>query len=204
MRRAFVIGAALVWGAATLAAAGLALQALVSSDSPAFGLALGFDSSASSLSAPNSRRSDLVHARTLTQKALAVSPYDTGAWLRLAYLDDRLNGHLTAEGVGALRASYSMIKFDQYVAFWRISFALEHWDALPDDVRTAVRNETFVVASNPGHRRSMHSLLAHVHNSPGKLVATLWRERLNDQALAADPSAPDLRPEGETEAGGAG
>ncbi len=140
---------------------------------PYLGLAAGYDARADDLARlPDPAR--LEESRSLSLDALALSPKDTAAWLRLAYLDTRLKGTLSPEGVEALRRSYEAVAFDQYVAFWRVRFGLEHWSALPTDLRARVREEAFVVASNPGHRRPMLHLLKTIKEPRGSVVSHLW------------------------------
>jgi len=110
----------------------------------------------------------------LTWQALLRSPDDAAAWLRLAYIDDRQNGHLGEAGLQALRRSYQAAKFDQYVDFWRIKFCLDNWSALPADVKELAHAEAFTVASEPGHRYNLKKTLLAVSDPSGLLIAMLW------------------------------
>lgn len=140
-------------------------------------LAAGFNRRAEQ--ALNRKPADLVQAAAFSQAALRQSPYDTGAELRLAYLDWIEDGVLDAPGVDHLATSYERVPFDRTVAFWRIGFALENWDALPPAVRRLIQAEVFVLASEPGHRWPLRALLEKVRNRQGRVVASLWAIRVS-------------------------
>ncbi len=124
---------------------------------------------------------DLAGARAATEAALRQAPYDPSAWLRLAYMDS-LDGELGAEGVEALARSYALLPYDQYVAFWRIRFALENWPALTPDLREAVRAETFAFGRTYRYLQLRNSLRS-VENPAGRLAAVLWVERMRQDRV---------------------
>ena len=118
-------------------------------------------------------------ARSATRSALAQSPYDPSAWLRLAYIDAAEDGALDEAGVEALRRSYELLPFDQYVAIWRVRFALEHWDRLPADLRPRVKAEALAFTRTSRYRE-MQTTLREVSNPVGRLPAALWSRRMRE------------------------
>jgi hypothetical protein len=172
-----------VTGAASIALSVLALRGLspgVAADSTErfrLSLAAGFDTAAEHALLSRDP-SDLGRAATLSARALALSPYDVAAWLRLAEIDVRAHGRLTAPGLDALARSYAVAPYNQYVAFWRIRFALDHWGELSPSLRTAVQREVFAVASEPGHRYNLRKTLFAVHNPSGLLMAVIWADEV--------------------------
>jgi hypothetical protein len=166
-------------GLSTLIAAGATYVALVApSDEPApFSLAAAENRRATQalgLTPP-----DFETATGATRKALAQAPYDPSAWLRLAYID-AADGELGPEGLQALERSYQLLPFDQYVAVWRVRFALEHWGALSPSIRAAVKSETFAFASTSRYYVMMSSLAA-VENPIGRLPAAMWRVGMREE-----------------------
>jgi len=165
------------------------LFTLVATGATYFALIAPTDSAAPfTLSAAENRRAtqalrltppDIETATTATRKALTQAPYDPSAWLRLAYID-AIDGELGAEGLLALEQSYQLLPFDQYVAIWRVRFALEHWGALTPSPRTAVKSETFAFASTSRYYAMMSSLAA-VENPIGRLPAAMWRARMREE-----------------------
>lgn len=124
------------------------------------------------------RPADLASAAADSRAALAQSPYDTGAELRLAYLDWLEDGVLNSQGVQSLATSYERVAYDRTVAFWRIQFALENWDVLPASVRRRAQAEVFVLASEPGHRWPLRTRFRQVRNPQGRVVSSLWSIRI--------------------------
>jgi hypothetical protein len=119
---------------------------------------------------------DLKLAAETNSRAVALAPYDSSARLRVAYIDS-LDGTLDDEGVSALALSYQLLPFDQYVATWRIGFALNHWGDLSPDIRRAVEAETFAFAQT-GRRRELLTVLATVNSPIGVVPAAFWAKRI--------------------------
>lgn len=124
-------------------------------------------------------------AKAESRAALRQSPYNTGALLRLAYIDRIEDDRLDREGVEALATSYDRVAFDPAVARWRIQFALENWQYLPTGLRKRVQDEVFVVASEPGHRWPLRQQLESVQNPYGIMVAAFWQSRVQRLQAAA-------------------
>ncbi len=130
-------------------------------------------------------------AKAESEAALRQSPYDTGALLRLAYIDRIEDGRLDRAGVEALVTSYDRVAFDPAVARWRIQFALENWEYLPVKLRQRVQEEVFAVASEPGHRWPLRIQLKNVQNPYGVMVAAFWQLRVQRmQEVASNRGAP--------------
>jgi len=126
---------------------------------------------------------DFAAARSATRRALAQSPYDSSAWLRLAYIDAAEDGRLDEDGAAALDRSYQLLPFDQYVAIWRVSFALEHWQSLKPETRAKVKAEALAFAPTSRYREMRTTLLA-VTNPVGRLPAALWAQRMREDRAA--------------------
>jgi hypothetical protein len=185
-RPAAAIAAACGLAATTLVFSALVLVALNSGGEARLGsvavlrLAAGYDRRAEPLlAAPRiPSPADAQAAAQLSQRALTVFPYDTTAWLRLAYLDALRHGGLSAEGVSYLTRSYDLVAVDPDVAVWRIRFALENSQSLTPDLRRSVRDEALALGSTP-HRESLRELQPKIQNAAGRLSLALWLNRLD-------------------------
>jgi hypothetical protein len=140
-------------------------------------LAAGFDHQASRLMSSSPAALDA--ARTASLRAFTLSPYDTSAALRLAYIDVLQNGRLTAAGAAHLTKSYQRVPLDQAVALWRIRFALENWSSIDPATRVLVRGEFDALLSTGLHRRALLNMLAQVGSSSGRWVASFWASRIS-------------------------
>ena len=109
-------------------------------------------------------------AKSETVSALRSDPANPTSWLRLAYLDTLDDGHLTAEGVDALRRSYSVAPLGPDNSSWRLPFAFEHWQELDSTLRLQVLEELKVALSASEEYDQMPEKIA---NSSGRLAATL-------------------------------
>lgn len=126
---------------------------------------------------------DFATARTATWRALSQSPYDPSAWLRLAYIDAAEDGRLDEDGAAALTRSYELLPFDQYVAIWRVGFALENWQSLTPETRARVRAEALAFARTSRYRE-MRTTLTSVTNPVGRLPGALWAQRMREDRAA--------------------
>jgi hypothetical protein len=113
-------------------------------------------------------------ARGRTEAAISQYPYDTGAWLQLAYLDQQNHGRLTAEGVAALQRSYDLVAAEPDFGVWRVAFALENSQSLPQPLRKTVHEEVAVLWTVPRDRRNLLKLQREIRNPPGRLSLALW------------------------------
>lgn len=177
-----LIAAALLAGLTAMAGAG-ALTALsgpgeIRIGAVAVGLSQGFDKQAfRRLSSPPSPAA-LDRATAEITRALELSPYDNSARLRLTYIDTLRHGRLRPEGVAQLSRSYDLVPYDHTVVVWRTRFALEHWDALPTDLRRAVQTEAMAFARVNIQDGEVRAVLRSVRNPNGRLAAALWLRAL--------------------------
>jgi hypothetical protein len=175
--------AAILSGLTAVAGAG----ALVALSSPgevligpiAVGLSGGFDEQAFRRLTASRSPAALDRASVEVTRALALSPYDNSARLRLTYIDTMRRGGLRTEGVVQLSKSYDLIPYDHTVAAWRVRFALEHWDALSPPEREAVRAEAMAFAKANSQSGEFRNVLQSVRNPSGRLAATLWLRALS-------------------------
>ncbi len=165
-------------GGAVAAAAAVALVALLSPAVPRLGsveifpLAAGYDRRAAAALAATPP--DLSAAKANTLRAITLFPYDTAAVARLAYLDRRVHGRLTAEGAAQFQRSYDLVPLDQAIALWRVRFALENWGELAPNSRAAARREFEALLSTRQHNVELTETLASVRGGRGALVAAFW------------------------------
>jgi hypothetical protein len=145
----------------------------------AVGLSGGFDEQAFRRLAASRSQRELNGAAAEASRALALSPYDNSARLRLTYIDTVRHGGLRTEGVAQLSKSYDLIPYDHTVAAWRIGFALEHWDSLAPQDREAVRAEATAFAKANSQAGEFRNVLRSIHNPNGRLAAALWLQALN-------------------------
>jgi len=119
-----------------------------------------------------------VRAERLSRAAIAQYPYDTSAWLRLAYVDSLEHGGLSPSGAAALKRSYDLVAIDPFVGLWRVRFGLENSQALTPELRASVRNEAFALWRNNQDQLSLRGMLDTLHNPVGRLSLGLWLNRL--------------------------
>lgn len=126
--------------------------------------------------APSS--AELEQAVAETGRAVALSPYDNAARLRMAYAGALLQGALKGESLKRLAESYDLIPYDHTVAAWRIAYSLEHWDSLTPDVRTAVQAEAMAFGRGLSSDVDVRRVLKSIKNPEGRLAASLWLRAL--------------------------
>jgi hypothetical protein len=112
-------------------------------------------------------------------RALALSPYDNQARLRLVYIDALRHPPVGPAGVALLEQSYSLMPYDYTVAAWRIRFCLEHWEALSPALRDNVYQEATAFARSNSQQVSVVPILQSIHDPQGRLAAALWLRLLN-------------------------
>ncbi|TAJ29950.1 hypothetical protein [Bosea sp. (in: a-proteobacteria)] len=120
---------------------------------------------------------NLAEAERLSRLAIAQFPYDTSAWLRIAYIDGIRNLGLSKAGVAALSRSYDLVAVDPLLAPWRIHFALENWGNLPAALRISAESEARSLSADGGGRSKLQAALAAVSNPETTPVAQKWLER---------------------------
>jgi len=173
-----------VMAAATALTSTWALVALnAGGAAPPLRIAAGYDRKAESLLAGPAlmRPADRAEAARLSRAALTEFPYDTSAWLRLAYVDSLDHGGLTPAGIGYLKRSYDLVAVDPEVGLWRIRFALENSQALSPDLRASVRTETSALWKKWDARGPLHEMAGSIVNPAGRLSLALWLHRLDSQ-----------------------
>lgn len=141
-------------------------------------VAMGYDRAAEALLAePTPPPAAQGRAARLSHDAITRFPYDSAAWLRLAYVDWLANGRLTPQGAAWLKRSYDLVAVDPDVGLWRIHFALENSQSLSADLRADVRNEAFALLTNGSMRTELRQLMPTIHNPAGRLSLALWLSR---------------------------
>ncbi|MDP1875910.1 hypothetical protein [Phenylobacterium sp.] len=162
---------------ATLGLVAAALAALSPQSSPlASPLILTLGQSRAADAALAAVSPDLEAAALASLRAIDHTPYDSSSRLRLAYIDS-LDGGLSPQGLEHLETSYALLPLDQYVATWRVGFALEHWGDLTPELRKKVEAEAFAFLGT-SRRREMLATLEAVDSPTGIVPAIFWRERL--------------------------
>lgn len=163
--------------------AGLCMVALATGSAPATGplrlqMAAGYDRKAETALTAGGREGAAV-ARAASRAALEQYPYDTAAWLRLAWIDRTDDGVLGPSGLAALKTSYDLIAYDQYVALWRIRFGLENWEVLSPELRRNVTNEAAAQVKG-GRRRALVATLRSIRNHRGRLQAGFMLAQMHE------------------------
>lgn len=172
-----IVGLLGVSALATIASAVLAIQALNPSQNQVAGpLVLAIGEGRRADQALAATPPDLRLAESSARRAIALAPYDSTARLKLAYLDV-LDGELGRDGLEALETTYKLLPLDQYVATWRVKFALEHWEQLSPELRAAVEAEVFAFAQT-ARRGQMFAALSEVRSPVGVVPATFWQVRI--------------------------
>jgi len=78
-------------------------------------------------------------AISLTRASLSQQPQQPFAWAELAYYQSRLHGRVDDAALSAFRTSIEQCGYcDQDLLRWRLGFALDHWDDIPEEVRLEV------------------------------------------------------------------
>lgn len=155
-------------------------------------IAAGYDRGAEKLLvAPQPAASDLRVSEKLTRLAIAEFPYDTSAWLRLAYINQLPGGRLSEPGVAALAQSYNLVAIDPGAGPWRIHFALEHWPELPKNIKNSVRDEARAMSPDGKGRLKLAAALRAVKNPHSTAIAALWLERYVVQPSRDEHKAPE-------------
>jgi hypothetical protein len=107
--------------------------------------------------------------RALIRQELALSPFNTSAWLRLAALEaDANGGRLNGTAGAALSASYRYAPIDPEVALWRTAFVFNHWGDAPPDVRTWAERETRLLAQRDP--KAFANLMGQIRDPSGALA----------------------------------
>lgn len=164
----------------------LSLMALNSGGEARFGplsllhVAAGYDRRARALlDSPAAPAPAAVQVATrLSQQAIGQFPYDTSAWLQLAWLDAAQHGgRLSAQGAADLQRSYDLVAIDPDIGPARIRLALENWARLTFELRTAATTEAKAMATT--HRAEFQTLHSNINDPVGRLTLGLWLSELD-------------------------
>lgn len=128
-----------------------------------------------------------------SRKAIALSPYVNQARLRQAYVDWKDDKLLDDGGLEALTRSYDLVPYDHEAAEWRIRFALENWDQLPQVTRVAVYSEATHFGRVRRRKPGIVAALRSVQNPAGQVRAALWLRRLPGKPTFFDHAARKRR-----------
>ena len=78
-------------------------------------------------------------AISLPRASLSQQPKQPFAWAELAYYQSRLKGRVDDAALRAFQTSIDQCGYcDQDMLRWRLGFALDHWDDMPEEVRLDV------------------------------------------------------------------
>jgi len=139
----------------------------------------GYENRAYNLLVDSPSPAAIDEAEVLAKKALAVSPYDNTARLRLVYIASLRQGALSPRAVELFVQSYDLLPTDQNVAAWRIRFALEHWTELSPQARALVHDEVVTFADAGSVDPPVRQILGSIRNPSGRLAAALWLHGLD-------------------------
>lgn len=101
---------------------------------------------------PEASVGDARQARAAVDAKLGMSPFDTGAWLRLAVLEaGGYRAPLNVRSTQALENSYRFAPIDVGFTHWRLRYAFNHWPDLSPGLRQSVAAEgrMVVLAGEP-------------------------------------------------------
>jgi O-antigen ligase len=115
-------------------------------------------------------------AEAASESALHRFPYDTSAWLRIAYIEGRAS-RLRPAGLAALQHSYDLVAVDPDMARWRVLFCLERWNELTPRLQEAVKLEGRLLASI--ETQDLKTAVAQLRNPAGRAVADKWFAQSN-------------------------
>lgn len=163
-------------GASLLGLVSLNTGAAVVAGPLALGLTGGVDEAAYQALSPPAR---LDVAERKARQALALSPYQNNARLRLAYIETVRHGHVTPAASALIDESYDLLPVDADVAAWRIRFALEHWSEVSVRTRQAVHAEVEVFARVGSSDTDVRPILRSISNPSGRVAAALWLNTLD-------------------------
>lgn len=177
-------------GVSSTAVAALALAWPSGPPAGWLGLAVSHEARAHALVAPVAGQpsaSDLALARQETLASLRQGPANPTAWLRLAFIDARGPGGLSAEGEQALVRSYAVAPYGPDDTPWRLVFAFDHWPRLDRSTRLLVLDE-LEVAMNRRHP-GVRGLPDRISDPAGRLAATLTTQDVANRMRRAREDA---------------
>jgi hypothetical protein len=117
-------------------------------------------------------------ARDLIRRRLELSPFDDGAWLRLAALEVETAGVFTPAARAAVETSYRYAPVDAAVARWRLAFVFEHWREVTPSIRKSAEMEMRSLGVWVENRRMLAELERQIADPTGRLAFHLLRQSL--------------------------
>lgn len=149
---AFIRSLPLVCGVACLGLTGaMAISTWSSTSSPICGPPCQDARFAQAVS-PQGGLEDARRARAAVDAKFGMSPFDTGAWLRLSVLEaGGYGGTFNARSAQALENSYRLAPIDVGFSHWRLVYAFNHWKALSPGLRqsAAAEGRMMILAGEP-------------------------------------------------------
>lgn len=141
-RAAFMRWAPLAGGVACLTLTGaMAISTWSSPASPICGPSCQDARFAQAMTPEGSLR-DIPEGRAAIEAKLGMSPFDTGAWLRLSVLEaGGYRAPLNARSAQALENSYRLAPTDVGFSHWRLVYAFNHWEDLSPGLRQSAAAE---------------------------------------------------------------
>ncbi len=127
---------------------------------------------------------DLQTASLETKAELSIAPVRQDGWVRLAKIDLKAHGKLTADGVTALSHAYDTVPYDLHPSSERLRFALQNFTALPPDLRDSVQDELSIWSAAPPLRQTLKSLKLQIKDPQGveALRSALARQNIEAQS----------------------
>lgn len=105
----------------------------------------------------------------LLRTSLTRAPHDADAWLALAQILIRAEG-LTEPALAALARSYETARAELWITSRRLPLALILWDALPEPLRAAAREEIFAVVASRAGLRTLADIVMRVPETGRAIV----------------------------------
>lgn len=121
-----------------------------------------------------------LEAETEIRHALALSPYDNTARLRLAYAYALSGPPLDREAIRQLALSYDLVQYDYTAATWRIAFGLNNWSRLTPDLRREIHDEAMAFGRVHSRDVDVRRVLKSIQDPQGRLAAALWLHALKE------------------------
>ncbi|MGA0545815.1 hypothetical protein ACO2Q1_11110 [Brevundimonas sp. VNH65] len=111
-------------------------------------------------------------ASGINRRLLDATPGSSRAWNRQAWLEGRTS--VSPAAVEALRRSYGVSPFGPTDSVWRLTYAYNRWDALPQDLRYRARVEHRLHVRTHGRSGVRPGEIA---NPAGRLAARMNQRR---------------------------
>lgn len=124
----------------------------------------------------------LHRARDETRAGLALNPNNPVAWMRLAWIEDRLaGGGFPDASQAAVARAYDVAPYGPQISAYRLTFILDHWPTAPEHLREQARSEIAVMWLN--RRQTLLRAVAGSVSRPGRLAARVTMARMAAQNI---------------------